>query len=86
MAMPTPRPDPYLKEYLKLRGKILVDVVKDDDGINGEPVYGLVFKSGIKDRKPSVAWVYRDEEGNGAGFLNITEVDLGTRSISVEGV
>jgi len=84
--MPTPRPDPYLKEYLKLRGKILVDVVKDDDGINGEPVYGLVFKSGIKDRKPSVAWVYQDEEGNGAGFLNITEVDLGTRSISVEGV
>jgi len=83
--MSTPRPDPYLKEYLKLRGKILVDVVKDDDGINGEPVYGLVFKSGIKDRKPSVAWVYRDEEGNGAGFLNITEVDLGTRSISVEG-
>ena len=72
--MPTPRPDPYLKEYLKLRGKILVDVVKDDDGINGEPVYGLVFKSGIKDRKPSVAWVYRDEEGNGAGFLIITEV------------
>jgi hypothetical protein len=85
-AMSTPRPDPYLKEYLKLRGKILVDVVKDDDGINGEPVYGLVFKSGVKDRKPSVAWVYRDEEGNGAGFLNITEVDLGTRSISVEGV
>jgi hypothetical protein len=82
--MSTPKPDPYLKEYLRLRGKILVDVVKDDDGINGEPVYGLVFKSGIKDRKPSVAWVYRDEEGNGAGFLNITEVDLSTRSPSID--
>lgn len=68
--------DPYLKEYLKLRGKILVDVVKDEAGAAGEPLYGLVFKSGIKDRKPSVAWIYRDEEGNGAGFLNIIDVDL----------
>jgi hypothetical protein len=75
-AMPTTKPDPYLQEYLKLRGKILVDVVKDEDGIDGQPVYGLVFKSGIKDRKPSVAWVYRDEEGNGPGFLNIQEVNL----------
>ena len=68
--------DPYLKEYLKLRGKVLVDVVKDEEGVDGEPLYGLVFKSGIKDRKPSVAWIYRDAEGNGAGFLNIIDVDL----------
>lgn len=74
--MPTTKPDPYLKEYLKLRGKILVDVLKDEDGIDGQPVYGLVFKSGISDRKPSVAWVYQDEEGNGPGFLNIQEVNL----------
>jgi len=74
--VPTTKPDPYLKEYLKLRGKILVDVLKDEDGIDGQPVYGLVFKSGISDRKPSVAWVYQDEEGNGPGFLNIQEVNL----------
>lgn len=74
--MATTKTDPYMKEYTKLRGKILVDVVKDDEGIDGQPVYGLVFKSGISDRKPSVAWVYQDEEGNGPGFLNIQEVNL----------
>lgn len=74
--MATTKTDPYIKEYTKLRGKILVDVVKDDEGIDGQPVYGLVFKSGISDRKPSVAWVYQDEEGNGPGFLNIQEVNL----------
>ncbi len=68
--------DPYLAEYKKLVGKVCVDVVCDTEGVDGEPLYGLVFKSGIKDRKPSVAWVYRDEEGNGAGFLNIIDVDL----------
>ena len=66
----------YLTHYKKLRGKFLVDVVEDKDGVNGEPMYGLVFKSSPKDRKPSVAWIYRDEEGNGPGFLDILEVDL----------
>jgi len=68
--------DPYLNEYNQLKGKVLVDVVCDEEGIDGQPLYGLVFKSHPKDRKPSVAWVYRDEEGNGPGFLNIQQVDL----------
>ena len=84
--MPRAKSDPYLKEYLKLRGKILVDVLRDDDSVDGPPVYGLTFKSGVKDRKPLVAWIQQDEEGNGPGFLNIQEVDLDSPSVSVEGV
>ena len=74
--MSSTKTDPYLAEYKKLVGKMCVDVICDGEGIEGQPVYGLVFKSGVKDRKPSVAWVYQDEEGNGPGFLNIQEVNL----------
>ena len=74
--MSSTKTDPYLAEYKKLVGKMCVDVICDEEGIEGQPVYGLVFKSGVKDRKPSVAWVYQDEEGNGPGFLNIQEVNL----------
>lgn len=75
--------NPYMEHYSKLKDLIVYDIVEDQ--IDGQPVYGIVFR-GLQSRgwpadKMRVAWIYRDEEGNGPGFLHIDDVKLNrTRS------
>jgi hypothetical protein len=49
----------------RLEMKRIHRIVQDKDF--GEPVYGLRFTDG------AVAWIMRDPEGNGTGFLEIEE-------------
>ena len=55
----------YTKHYGKLKGKTVKQIV-NDGGSSGEGlIYGLEFTDG------TISWILRDEEGNGAGFLDI---------------
>lgn len=79
--MKTPKKDVYMEHYKQLKDMIVYDIVKDDQGINGEPTYGIIFR-GLKSRgwpadKVRVAWILRDAEGNGAGHLDIRDEDIG---------
>ena len=58
-----PKEDFYTTHYGQLTGKIVKAVVKSSHDSNA--FYGLLFTDG------SVAWIQRDEEGNGPGFLEI---------------
>ena len=70
--------DVYLEHYKQLQGLVVYDIVEDH--INGEAVYGLVLKGlpsrGWPSNKVRTAWIFRDEEGNGPGFLDIQDVNL----------
>jgi hypothetical protein len=60
MKKPT---NPYVAHYGKLIGKTVKQLVTDGDP--SEAMYGLLFTDG------TIAWIQRDEEGNGPGFLDI---------------
>jgi hypothetical protein len=63
--------DAYVKHYGQLIGwKVDGIAVTAPDPDNPEGWYGLVLTKG---KKKKVAWVERDPEGNGSGFLNIEE-------------
>ena len=61
--------DAFEKEYSKLKGKTVRRVVRDtepkDDPRGDDTVYGLEFADG------TTAWILRDPEGNGPGFLDL---------------
>lgn len=51
--------DFFNNHYGQLRGKTIVNIVKDGE------FYGLVMDDG------TCAWIQQDPEGNGPGFLDI---------------
>jgi hypothetical protein len=55
--------DVYAAHYGKLIGKIVTRIVKDPES----ECRGLLFSDG------TIAWISQDEEGNGPGFLDISE-------------
>ena len=61
----------YTKEYSKIVGYTVQSITRDDESFPGCELYGLVFTKGKQKR---IAWVLRDLEGNGDGFLDIEEV------------
>jgi hypothetical protein len=75
--MNQPKKDYYLEHYKQLKDMVVYDIIKDDEGINGEPLYGIVFRGlpsrGWPANKVRVAWIQMDAEGNGAGHLNIQD-------------
>ncbi len=59
--------DYYIEEYKKLVGKTITGIVKTpptDIGVT----YGLRYGDAVTG---GIAWVLRDPEGNGPGFLEI---------------
>ena len=57
-----------MEEHLsRLVGLAVAGLVEDSgsEADFGEPCHGLVFDNGL------VAWIMRDAEGNGPGFLDI---------------
>ena len=61
----------YTKNYGKLKGKTVCQVVNDGDASGDGLYFGLEFADG------TIAWILRDEEGNGPGFLDIIQVKKG---------
>ena len=55
--------DAYVKHYGQLVGKTVTKIAKEAHG----EFYGLLFNDG------TIAWISRDEEGNGPGFLDIQQ-------------
>jgi len=55
--------------YEDLVGYTVSSVAKDTS--DSMPVYGLIL---TKNKQSKVAWVLRDPEGNGPGFLEINSV------------
>jgi len=65
----------FEKEYTKLIGYTVIDIAVDDgeDVLldYNEPAIGLVLSDG---KTQKLAWIMRDPEGNGVGFLDIVEI------------
>jgi hypothetical protein len=59
----TQEKDFYLEHYGKLVGKKVTGIVKDPHS----ECRGLLFDDG------TIAWIDQDAEGNGPGFLDISE-------------
>ena len=57
--------DPFVSEYSKLIGKKVKAIAKSPADRYMDQAYGLVFED------DTVAWIMRDPEGNGPGFLAI---------------
>ncbi len=58
--------DAFAKEYSKLIGRTVRNVIVDDSqNTISENIYGLEFTDG------TTVWILRDPEGNGPGFLEI---------------
>lgn len=51
--------------YLQLAGLTITGLVKDDS--DDKLIYGLKLSDG------KIAWILQDPEGNGPGFLDITQ-------------
>jgi|TARA_R110000787_G_scaffold60573_1_gene137337 hypothetical protein len=61
----------FEKHYGQLVGYKVTQVALDDSDPNEEEWCGLVLtKGGVK----KIAWILRDPEGNGSGFLDIVDV------------
>ena len=61
----------YMEKHLgQLVGRTVTGLVADPEFEEdfGEPAYGLKFDNG------SIAWILRDPEGNGPGFLDIVRL------------
>ena len=65
----------FAQEYKKLIGYTVIDVAVDDgeDVLMdfNEPAVALVLNDGKTEK---LAWIMRDPEGNGVGFLDIVEI------------
>ncbi len=64
-----------VEKYSQLVGCTIVDVAVDDGedvllDLN-EPAIGLVLSDG---KNQKLAWIMRDAEGNGVGFLDIVRI------------
>ena len=64
-----------VEKYSQLVGYTIVDVAVDDGedvllDLN-EPAIGLVLSDG---KNQKLAWIMRDAEGNGVGFLDIVRI------------
>lgn len=57
--------DPFVKEYSKLIGKTVKNILIDHSDPTIGQVYGIEFTDG------TMAWILCDPEGNGPGFLEI---------------
>lgn len=57
--------NPYVKHYSQLICRKVIGVVRMPAGETGEEMYGLLFDD------ETIAWILRDPEGNGPGFLEI---------------
>ena len=57
----------YAAHYGKLVDKKIKCIVQDGDPEGFGPTFGLEFTDG------TIAWIQSDEEGNGAGFLEIED-------------
>ena len=55
----------YIKHYGQLKGKTVKRIVEDGGASGMGVIYGIEFSDG------TIAWIQRDAEGNGAGFLDI---------------
>lgn len=62
--------DYFLKEYNKLVGHKIVEIIPDYSE-SPECYYGLLLDNG------DVAWILCDPEGNGPGFLDIRNTTNG---------
>ena len=67
----------WVKHYGKLVGwKIssvaYEDQLDEDEDMFPEGLYGLVLTKG---KKKKIAWILRDPEGNGEGFLEISPIN-----------
>ena len=59
----------FLDEYSKIVGYKIVGIAQDDSDPD-EIWEGLVL---LKGTKRKIAWIQRDPEGNGSGFLSIED-------------
>ena len=57
----------YTTNYSRIVGKTIKRIVNDGDETGLGPIFGLEFTDG------TVAWIIRDEEGNGTGFIDIQD-------------
>ena len=69
------KPDPYFNHYRRLIGATIRGIVQDTAAAP-ETTYGLEYER--RDHlvgKPltGIAWILRDPEGNGPGFLEFEE-------------
>jgi len=55
----------YQKHYFQILKGTLIDIAHDAT----DDCYGLVFR--MPNEEVKTAWISRDEEGNGPGFLDI---------------
>ena len=62
--------DAFVKHYAQLVGWTIEQIATDEMDY-GEELYGLVLTKG---KSKKIAWILRDPEGNGAGFLEIDNV------------
>jgi hypothetical protein len=63
------RDDSFFNEYRKIVGYKIVGIAQDDS--DPDDIWeGLVL---LKGTKRKIAWIQRDPEGNGSGFLSIVE-------------
>lgn len=56
-----------IEVYKGLIGRTIKDVVKDSEEDSYDTFYGLLLDDG------TIAWIQRDPEGNGPGFLQIND-------------
>jgi len=63
-------PEFEVVHYGKLTGKTVKAIVTDG-GIEGGECYGLQFTDG------TIAWIMRDPEGNGPGWLDLQPLERG---------
>jgi len=61
----TTEPNPWVKHYTQLVGRKVVGLVQSPAQDGDDETYGLLFDD------KTVAWILRDPEGNGPGFLEI---------------
>jgi len=67
----------YMQQHLgKLVGMTIIGIAvsdddgEEDDGFGDGKMYGLILQKRGSD-KETVAWISRDEEGNGPGWLDL---------------
>ena len=63
--------DAFEKHYKQLVGWTIKQIAADEMEDYGEDIYGLVLTKG---KAKKIAWISRDPEGNGPGFLDIADV------------
>lgn len=62
----------FAKHYAQLCGWTITQIAIDKMD-RGEELCGLILTKGKDEKDEKIAWILRDPEGNGAGFLDIVD-------------